>query len=195
MKSPSFLRAVFGSLALLTLAVPAGAQTTGTIRGTVTDPSGAVIPGAKVAAVLSGTYVTRNTVTDQDGDFVFPSVAVGHYTVVVDAEGFKEFQQRDVEVSIGRVVVINAKMELGALTQVVTTEATAPLIETTSTQLGAVANDRTVSQLPLNARDTYQLLQLQPESSLKRVPACFMGATARVQSQSIAGGGARTTSW
>ena len=67
MKSPSFHRAVFGSAALLALALPAGAQTTGTIRGSVTDPSGAVIPGAKIAAVLGGTYVRRTTATDQDG--------------------------------------------------------------------------------------------------------------------------------
>jgi hypothetical protein len=162
MKIRPFLPLVLGTLIILAFPSPSGAQTTGTIRGTVTDPSGAVIPGAKVAAILSGTYVTRNTTSNGDGDFVFPALAVGHYTVVVDVDGFKEFQQHDIELSIGHVVVVNAKMVLGALAQVITAEATAPLIETTSTQLGAVVNDRAVAQLPLNARDTYQLLQLQP---------------------------------
>ena len=194
MKSPSFLRAVFGSVALLALALPAGAQTTGTIRGTVTDTSGAVIPGAKVAAVLSGTYASRTTNTNQGGDYVFPSLAVGHYTVVIDAEGFREVQQRDIEVSIGHVVVVNAKMELGALAQVVTTEATAPLIETSSTQLGAVANDRTVSQLPLNARDTYQLLQLQPGVQSQTGSSLFYGSDS-AGSVSVNGGRGRSNNF
>jgi hypothetical protein len=194
MKTPSFLYPAFGFLALLASVTPAGAQTTGTIRGTVTDPSGAVIPGAKVAAVLSGTYVIRNTNTDQDGDFVFPSVAVGHYTVVVDAEGFREYQQHDVEVSIGHVVVINAKMELGALAQVVTAEATAPLIETTSTQLGAVVNDRAVAQLPLNARDTYQLLQLQPGVQSQVGSDLFYGSD-RAGVVSVNGGRGRSNNY
>jgi len=194
MKTPSFLCPAFGFLALLALVTPAGAQTTGTIRGTVTDPSGAVIPGAKVAAVLGGTYVTRNTQTDQDGDFVFPALAVGHYTVVVDAEGFKEFQQHDVELSIGRVVVINAKLELGPLAQVVTAEATAPLIETTSTQLGAVVNDRAVAQLPLNARDTYQLLQLQPGVQSQVGSDLFYGSD-RAGVVSVNGGRGRSNNY
>ena len=137
-------------------------QTTGTIRGTVKDPSGAVIPGARVKAVLAEASVHRTTQTTEEGDYVFPALPVGRYTVVVQADGFREFQQLDVEVQIGRVAIVNADLQLGTLAQVVTAEAIAPLVETTSTQLGAVVTDREVTQLPLNARDTYQLLQLQP---------------------------------
>ena len=137
-------------------------QTTGTIRGTVKDPSGAVIPGARVRAVLAEAYVNRTTQTTEEGDYVFPALPVGRYTVVVVAEGFREFRQLDVEVQIGHVAIVNADLQLGTLAQVVTAEAIAPLVETTSTQLGAVVTDREATQLPLNARDTYQLLQLQP---------------------------------
>jgi hypothetical protein len=158
MKMTSLYRVLTGLAIIVAACGPLWAQTTGTIRGSVTDPSGAVIPGARVSAVLSGTFANRQTTTDPDGDFVFPALAVGHYTVVVDFEGFSEFQVRDIEVSIGHVTMVNARLQLASIAQVVTAEATAPLIETTSTQLGAVANDRTVSQLPLNARDTYQLL-------------------------------------
>ena len=87
---------------------------------------------------------------------------MGHYTVVVKAEGFQEYRQPEVEVQIGHVALVNVGLELGTLAQVITAEAAAPLVETTSTQMGAVVSDRMVTQLPLNARDTYQLLQLQP---------------------------------
>ncbi len=138
------------------------AQTTGTIRGTVADPSGAVVPGAKVAAILMQANITRATETNAEGVYVFPALPVGHYTVVVKAEGFQEYRQPEVEVQIGHVALVNVGLELGTLAQVITAEAAAPLVETTSTQMGAVVSDRMVTQLPLNARDTYQLLQLQP---------------------------------
>jgi hypothetical protein len=137
-------------------------QTTGTIRGTVKDPSGAVIPAAHVKAVLAEAYVNRTTQTTAEGDYVFPALPVGRYTIVVQVDGFREFQQHNVEVQIGHVAVVNADMQLGTLAQVVTAEGIAPLVETNSTQLGAVVTDREVVELPLNARDTYQLLQLQP---------------------------------
>ena len=138
------------------------AQTTGTIRGTVADPSGAVVPGAHVTAILAQAYVNRATQTNAEGEYVFPALPVGRYTVVVKAPGFQECRQSEVEVQIGHVTLANVGLELGTLAQVVTAEAQAPLVETTNTQMGAVVSDRMVTQLPLNARDTYQLLQLQP---------------------------------
>ena len=140
----------------------AWAQTTGTIRGTVEDPSGAVIPGAQVSAILTQANVSRATQTNAEGAYVFPALPVGRYTVVVQAAGFQQYRHSDVEVQIGHVTVVNAGLELGTLAQVITAEAAAPLLETTNTQMGAVVSDREVTQLPLNARDTYQLLQLQP---------------------------------
>ena len=79
----------------------------------------------------------------------------------METAGFKKFVQR-AEVTLGHVVVVDATLQIGEVTQSVTAEAEAPLVETTSTQLGAVVNSRAVVELPLNTRDTYQLLQLQP---------------------------------
>jgi len=194
MQMPSLYRVLAGLFVSLAACGSLWAQTTGTIRGSVTDPSGAVIPGARVGAVLSGTFANRQITTDQDGDFVFPALAVGHYTVVVDFEGFSEFQARDVEVNIGRVTVVNARLQLASVAQVVTAEATAPLIETTSTQLGAVVNDRAVSQLPLNARDTYQLLQLQPGVQSQVGSDLFYGSD-RVGVVSVNGGRGRSNNY
>lgn len=141
---------------------PSYAQTTGTLRGTVTDPSGAVIPLAHVAAVQSETHVTRETATNESGDYAFPALAVGSYLVQINAPGFKEHRREDVEVELGHVTVVNATLEIGLPTQVITALADPPLIETSSTQIGVVVGERSVVDLPLNTRDTYQLLQLQP---------------------------------
>ncbi|MBI3664433.1 MAG: TonB-dependent receptor [Acidobacteria bacterium] len=149
-------------LAVLTSAGSAFAQTTGAIRGTVKDPSGAVVVGAKVDVTLEGTGAGRSAATNERGEFDIPALPVGHYTLGIEVSGFKKFLKRDIELNIGHVVVVEAMLELGSPNEVVTAEAGVPLIETTNTQLGAVVNERAATGLPLNARDTYQLLQLQP---------------------------------
>jgi len=181
-------------LGALVFALTGWAQTTGTIRGTITDPSGAVVPGARVGAVQGGTYVARTTNTDSGGDYIFPELPVGHYTVVMDASGFKEFVTRDIEVTLGHVAVVNAQLELGTVSEVVNTEAVAPLIETTNTQLGAVVNDIAVVNLPLNARDTYQLLQLQPGVQSQTGTGLFYGSD-NTGSVSVNGGRGRSNNF
>ncbi|HEV2492027.1 MAG TPA: TonB-dependent receptor [Terriglobia bacterium] len=149
-------------LLVLLSALCADAQTTGTLRGTVKDPSGAVVPRATVTAVQQGTNVSRSTSTGPQGGYELPALPVGLYELDVTAPGFKRFVQRDIDVTLGHVVVADVPLQLGTLTEVVSTEASTPLVETTNTQLGAVMTARAVTGLPLNARDTYQLLQLQP---------------------------------
>ncbi|MGH9430515.1 MAG: carboxypeptidase regulatory-like domain-containing protein [Terriglobia bacterium] len=158
-----FARLVCGAgiIGILT-SLPLPAQTTGTLRGTVLDPSGAVIPGARVIAVQEGTGLSRVTTSSRTGDYAFPALAVGRYRLDVDAAGFQKFVRPDIDITLDHVVVIDPQLELKALTHSVTTHATAPLVETSSTQLGAVMGSRAVTGLPLNERDTYQLLQLQP---------------------------------
>jgi len=155
------LRSVGVFVCLLCLASTARAQS-GVVRGTVKDPSGAVIPGAKATLSAQATGSQRTAQTDADGAFEFVAVPVALYTVEVESEGFKKFVQKDIAVDIGHVVLVNAAMQIGQSSTTVTVEASAVQVETTSTQLGAVVDERAVSQLPLNARDTYQLLQIQP---------------------------------
>ena len=188
------------SLALLFLAVaasatrPALAQTTGSIRGSVSDPSGLVIPGAQVTAALEAMHVTRSSSTNEAGAYEFPALPVGQYTLQVAAAGFKTFVQKDIEVTLGHVLVINPQLALGEVTQVVTTQATAPLVETTSTQLGAVMSSRAVTDLPLNARDTYQLLQLQPGVQSQTGAGLFYGSD-NTGSVSVNGGRGRSNNF
>jgi len=154
------------------------AQTTGDIRGSIQDPSGAVIPGAQVLATSDAGGTERRATSDREGQYTIPSVPVGTYKVQVSAPGFMTFVQHPVIVDIGHVALVNASLQIGMATQVITAEAQAPLVETTSTQLGAVMEATAVVNLPLNTRDTYQLLQLQPGVQSQQGYDLFAGSEA-----------------
>jgi hypothetical protein len=156
---------VVGCLLLGCLSIPTSlfAQgTTGRILGRVADPSGAVLSGVKVTLVNEATNVSRDGLTTASGDYDFVEVPVGSYRVEFDLKGFKKNVRREVALDINQVVTLNMTMQLGGTQEVVDVTSEAPLVETTSTQLGAVVGERSVTELPLNSRDTYQFLQLQP---------------------------------
>ena len=136
--------------------------TGGRILGRVTDPSGAVLAGAKITATNDATGVTHDTIANDSGDYVFPDLPVGTYSLTFDLTGFKKAVRHAISLDVNQVITLNMTMQLGATQEVVDVTSEAPLVETSSTQMGAVVNERAVNQLPLNARDTYQLLQLQP---------------------------------
>ena len=104
------IRPLLPLLALL-FTLRAVAQTTGVLRGTVKDPSGAVVPGAGVAAALEDTNVSRSAVSDPNGSYEFPALAVGRYQLQVEAPGFKKYVQRNIEVTLGHVVVADAELQ------------------------------------------------------------------------------------
>src|SRR5690348_749408 len=166
MFSPTLRRTAFcffliASMVLLVL--PASGQSTGgRILGRVTDSTGAVVNGATVALVSSATGVSRDTKTDQNGDYTFLEVVPGNYRAEFSLQGFKKNINRNVTLELNQVLTLNATLQPGGAQETVEVTSEAPLVDTTSTQLGAVADARSVSQLPLNARDTYQFLQLQP---------------------------------
>src|SRR5207253_5437857 len=153
--------AVFSLLTLL--ASPAlGQSTGGRILGRVADPSGAVLANVSVRITNQATGVARDTKTNGSGDYTFVEVAPGNYTAEFERKGFKRNVQKDVTVDVNQAVTLNSTLQIGATAETVEVTSEAPLVDITSTQLGAVVDDRSVSQLPLNARDTYQFLQLQP---------------------------------
>jgi len=137
-------------------------STGGRILGRVSDSSGAVLAGVTVTVVNQATGVAKESVSGDSGDYAFPQVPVGVYRVEFDHAGFKKNVRRDVNVDLNQVVTLNMVMQIGEARETVDVTSEAPLVDTSSTQLGAVMDERQVSQLPLNARDTYQLLQLQP---------------------------------
>jgi hypothetical protein len=136
--------------------------TGGRILGRVSDPSGALIAHVKVVATNEATGVGRNAESNDSGDYSFPEVPVGVYTLSFELAGFKKDLRHGVSVDLNQVVTLNMVMQIGQQQEVVDVTSEAPLVDTTSTQLGAIMDSREVSNLPLNTRDTYQLLQLQP---------------------------------
>ena len=147
----------------LSLPVSLAAQSTGgRILGRVADPTGAVLANVKVTLTNEATGVSTDTTTSGSGDYVFPQVPVGVYRMEFDLSGFKKNVQRGVNVDLNQVVTVNSVLQIGETKETVDVTSEAPIVDTTSTQLGAVMDSKQVSQLPLNARDTYQLLQLQP---------------------------------
>src|SRR6516225_4013585 len=157
------LSAVMVGAALLGT-VPAGnAQSTGgRIGGTVTDPSGSAVVGASVKLINISTNVNRETTTSATGEYLFLEVAVGTYEVNASAGGFKNFVRKDVVLNLNEVIAVDITLQVGGGTETVEVTGAPPVLDTSSTQLGAVVNERSSTQLPLNERDVYQLLQLQP---------------------------------
>ncbi len=134
----------------------------GRILGRVSDQSGALLSGTKVTATNEATGATHQTQTNATGDYSFPAMPVGTYTLTFDMAGFKTNIRKGITVEINQVVTFNSTMQIGQAKELVEVTSEAPLVDTTTTQLGAVMASQQVSTLPLNTRDTYQLLQLQP---------------------------------
>jgi hypothetical protein len=139
-----------------------GQGATGRILGRVSDPSGAVLNNVKVTLTNQGTGVSRDAETNETGDYTFVNVAPGTYQASFELAGFKKNLQKNITVDVNQVVTLNSVLQIGGTQEVVDVTSEAPQVDTTSTQLGAVINDRSVNELPLNSRDTYQFLQLQP---------------------------------
>src|SRR5438270_7534249 len=105
-----------------------GADPTGTIAGTVLDPSGAAVVGAKVTATALATSLTRRTVSGADGGYVFPLLPVGLYVLSIDASGFRRFEQRGVQVEADKSSTVPISLQIGAATETVSVEANAELV-------------------------------------------------------------------
>ena len=150
------------TLCLIFSALLSAQGTGGRILGRVADPSGAVLAGVKVTATNEATGVAREAQTNNNGDYTFPEVPVGTYTLSFDLTGFKTNVSKGVAVELNQILTFNSTLQIGQTKEVVEVTSEAPLIDTTSTQLGAVMDNQQVQNLPLNSRDTYQLLQLQP---------------------------------
>jgi outer membrane receptor protein involved in Fe transport len=160
-RAPAFWLASLGLLAVLVTST-FGQSTGGRILGRVADPTGAVLAEVGVRSTNQATSVSRETKSNASGDYSFLEVVPGVYTIEFELAGFKKNVLKNVTVEVNGVVTLNSVLQIGQAQEVVEVTSEAPLVDTTSTQLGAVVNDRTVAGLPLNSRDTYQFLQLQP---------------------------------
>ena len=140
-------RVLLPVVVLLLIAVAAHAQvTTATLVGLVRDAQNAIIPGATVVATNEGTGVTREGVTDSNGEFVFSALPAGSYSVKIELTGFKTLQNRGMQLGAGQTVRQSFALEVGTLTETVTVAGEAPLIETAaSLQSDTLARRKSLS--------------------------------------------------
>ena len=171
-------------------------STGGRILGRVTDPSGAVVNNVKVTLINEATGTQRSVTTNESGDYVLVEVTPGTYYTEYELTGFKKNVRHGITVDVNQVVTLNMILQLGEAKEIVDVTSEAPLVDTTTTQLGAVVNNRSVNELPLNERDTYQFLQLQPgvQSQLGSSGSTFYGSDA-AGSVSVNGGRGRANNF
>jgi hypothetical protein len=141
------------------------AQETGSIQGLVTDPQHAAVAAVSVTLEQTGTGITRATISNSDGLYSFPSLAVGTYTVTVEAKGFKKSVTPNVQVEVGQRVQQDATLELGAVTEAVEVSAALLALQTADSQIGGVVESKAISDLPLNGRNFTQLMVLMAGST------------------------------
>jgi hypothetical protein len=155
------------SLACLLLTVFAGLevvaqQITGSLRGTVVDPSGAVVQSAAVHAQQTETGLTRTAFTDRDGAYVLVELPIGHYQIRAEAKGYQKYLQEGISLDVNQTATVNVHLKLGAETQQVEVKADAQLVQSTVSSLGQTVMEREILDLPLDGRNFSQLGTLQP---------------------------------
>src|SRR5215831_4168586 len=152
------------SLLVLLLAATAFAQTTASIQGTVADQSGAAVVGAKVTVKNAALGIERTTQTNGTGSYEVPALPPGVYSVQVQMTGFETQIAKDLILEVSKDSVQNFGLKVASSNEVVTVEATAPMVETTTATVGQTINQRTVQEIPLNGRHFVDLGLLIPGS-------------------------------
>src|SRR5437016_5838751 len=125
---------------------------TATISGTVHDESGAVLPGANVVIQNQDTGISRTVITNETGRYSAPALGLGAYQVTVQLSGFQSQVRSGIALTVGREAVVDFRLAVGAVSQMVEVKGEAPLVELTNANLGGLVDDRTIREMPLNNR-------------------------------------------
>jgi hypothetical protein len=149
-------------MALLTSLNVAGQQITGSIRGVVSDPSGAIVQAATITAKQIETGLTRVAITDRQGEYVLVELPIGHYQLEVQAKGFQKYLQQGISLNVNQTATVGIHLKLGSETQQVEVSADAALVQSTVSSLGQTVMEREILDLPLDGRNFSQLGLLQP---------------------------------
>ena len=163
----SFVSAM--ALALGAADLPLVAQgTIGSILGTVTDSSGSVVPGATVTARNAGTGALQVTTSDSEGRYTIPALPVGDYEVQTELQGFQTVNRTGIRLSAGADVVVDFRLPIGEISELLTVTAAVPLVNTTSASLGTVVDPTQIRELPLNGRNFEELVLIAPGVNVSR---------------------------
>jgi len=182
-------RAACGCLAIaavLALAAPAFAQTTGRLVGTIVDAQGAVLPGVTVTVTSPQLQGANTTVTDGTGQFRFPSLPPGVYHVKADLSSFKPVEQSDVRIGIDQTVTLALKMQLAGVTETVNVTGAAPVVDTTSSVGGVSVGQELIEQLAVR-RDIYAMTRFAPGVTQDTYGPSVYGSTSAENSYIIEG--------
>src|SRR5687768_4049051 len=151
------------------LATAVSAQdTTATLLGTLSDSSGAVLPGVTISVKNVDTTQTRTVTSDDAGRYRVPLLPPGRYEVTAQLSGFQTVVRSGVTLTVGQEALVNIQMALGNVAESITVEAAAPLVETTTGTISHVVSEQQLGSLPLNGRDFSQLALLQPGVVMSR---------------------------
>lgn len=177
-------------------------QATGIISGTVSDPTGSAIAGAKVVVTAPALGLSRNYVTDQAGHYLVPLLPVASYTIDVQFAGFQSAEQKDVRLQVDEHREVNFQLAPASVKETVEVTATAVAVETANPTLGQVITSQQVAQLPLNGRNFVQLATLTPGTIQETNPSSFFngGPSSEVSARgsfslSVGGSRANSTDW
>ncbi len=180
-----FVLLLFASALLMPASRLEAQVTTATLVGQLRDTSGAVIPGATVVATHEGTGVSREAVTDANGEFVLAALPSGPYTVKIELTGFKTMENRGMQLGAGQTVRQTFTLEVGTLAETVTVAGSSPLIETTASLQADSLGSQEVRELPVNRRNLTNLMSLTPGVSTS--------GAGDVQMNGVAAGGTGVT--
>ena len=158
------LRYLLLAAAMLTAAAaPAAAQAgTAQIGGSVKDESGGVLPGVTVTATQTDTGVSREAVSDADGGYLLTNLPIGPYRLEAALPGFRTFVQTGIVLQVNANPTINVVMGVGAVSEQITVQGNAAMVETRTTSVGQVMENQRILELPLNGRQVTDLLLLSP---------------------------------
>jgi hypothetical protein len=157
----SFLLCFVGITVILSASI-SRADITGSISGVITDPTGAVIPGATVTATAVSTNIQHTAVTDSKGFYSFPALNVDEYELSARQAGFRDFLERGITINANSQIRVDIKMQLGSVANTVTVQSDALQVETESTQMGDLIQGSQVVSMPLDGRSYIDLMALQP---------------------------------
>ena len=150
-------------VALFGVPLPALAQTTATLTGSVLDPSGRALPGVQLTLRQPSTAMSRSAITDSDGRFVVAGISAGQYELRAELAGFRTTSRTDILVTVGEIRALPPlTLEVGGIQEQVTVMSTASLVNTQTSELSYLVGEQAVASLPLNGRSYTDLALLQP---------------------------------
>ena len=170
------------------------AQSTATLSGSITDPSGAAVPKAQVTVRALATGVDRVVTSDSAGNYSVPSLQPGNYSVTVQASGFANYQLATVTLDVDQSVTANVRLGIASAGEVVQVQGVAPIIDAQTVTVGQVIDQKTVQEIPLNGRHFLDLTNLAPGTVVPPVTGSLTSASRGLGANSFDTAGQREDS-